>query len=286
MAALNCSQVLPSGKQIFERFKLNKDWSPIIFGTAPWSGRVQVPPSKLSKDSLHIANFISTALSPKEKRIESDKEFQEACGIATASDLKHETLSCLLILKGPLFSETQLNTVKTLVKSFHKSTFPVVSVESKTRWLSVESSSVLNSKFSMRLYAIRNGSHYMSLPSSSSSESSMQFVRTAMIAPISDFTDSPNIKLVKPPVNLASSQKRNRRAAKENAKNNNSPKIEDSTVEEGDPAEEQRRKEQFRREQMDKQNEDFIVEFDVNEEGTEEICLDGDCAQEEDIIEL
>jgi hypothetical protein len=173
-----------SGKRIFERFKLKQDWSPVVFATAPWTGRVQVPPAKLSKEALHIANYVSSALIPREKTIATDKEFQEICGSSAVglglAEGDAGERACILALKGPLFSETQQETMRTMVKSFHKSTMSIVSVESKVRWLSVESSSIMSKKFTMRLYAIRNGTHYMPLAGPPTPEKALQFVEESI----------------------------------------------------------------------------------------------------------
>jgi hypothetical protein len=40
-AAVNCSQLLPSGKDLWSRFKLKKEWRPTIFATTPWSKPIQ-----------------------------------------------------------------------------------------------------------------------------------------------------------------------------------------------------------------------------------------------------
>ena len=149
----------------------------MIFATAPWTaGRVQVPPAQLSGQALHIASYLSSALAPREKRVSSDKEFQEICGAEESGDER----TCILALKGPLYSETQQDTMGGLVKYFHKSTLAIVSVDTKVRWLSVESSSIMSRKFAMRLYAIRNGTHYMSLAASPTPGNALEFVQNAI----------------------------------------------------------------------------------------------------------
>jgi hypothetical protein len=198
-----------SGKQIFERFKLRQEWSPVVFATAPWTaGRVQVPPGKLSRGATHIANYVSSAMVPREKQVVNDKEFQESCGakFAAARDGDGDgdgggggggsSSTCILVLKGALFSETQQDSVRALVKtlslSLHKqggdggssSTTAVVSVDSKLRWLALESKSAAmaasSSKFSMRVYAVRNGSRYMALDAPPTSENTLDFAKNAI----------------------------------------------------------------------------------------------------------
>ena len=157
-----------------------------MFATAPWisgGGRAkQVPPGKLAKDAIHIANFVSSVLLPRERKVVNDKEFQEVCGGVRSPEQEGltEERTCILALKGPLFSEIQQETVRTLVKSYHKSSVPVISVESKVRWLSVESSSLMAKKFTMRMFAIRNGTQYMSLAVPPTLESTQQFVQSAI----------------------------------------------------------------------------------------------------------
>ena len=42
-AKLNCSQKLPSGHTIWEKFKLKRELKPTLFATAPWMKPMQVP---------------------------------------------------------------------------------------------------------------------------------------------------------------------------------------------------------------------------------------------------
>lgn len=166
--------------QIFDRFKLKREWRPVVFATAPWlTGRVQVPPAKFAKKEggLHAANYMLSALRPREKVIANDKEFQTTCGTISSSFGITELKSCVLALKGPLFSETQQDVLGHLVKTFHSTPLSIMSVNSKSRWLSMESSFVMSRKYSMRLYVIRNGTHYATLNLPPTKESSVEFVR-------------------------------------------------------------------------------------------------------------
>ena len=133
-----------------------------------------MPPAKLAKEAMHIVNYLGSALAPKEKKLVNDKEFQQECGWSG------EERTCILALKGPLYSELQQNSLGNLVKSFYKNKVPIVSVEAKLRWLSFESSGVMKSKFSMRLYAIRNGKRFLSLGAPSTEERMHQFVQDAI----------------------------------------------------------------------------------------------------------
>jgi hypothetical protein len=56
-AAVNCSQLLPSGKDLWNRFKLKKEWRPTIFATSPWSKPLQANPTYSSK-LKYIYNYI------------------------------------------------------------------------------------------------------------------------------------------------------------------------------------------------------------------------------------
>jgi len=181
LAVLNCSQAVASGEQIFDNFKLQREWRPVVFATAPWvAGAVQLPPAKLkSKGGLHAAKYLSSALYPREKKINNDKEFQDVCGadIAAASGGR----TCILALKGSLFSDMQQDTLSALVRTFQEPSTQIVSVSATKRWLSIDSS-ILSRKFTMRLYIIRNGTHHTSLGAHTTTDNAVGFVRRAIQA--------------------------------------------------------------------------------------------------------
>lgn len=152
----------------------------MIFATSPWSGRVQIPPAKLSREAFHLANYVSSAMTPREKKIVNNKEFQEKCGVGFA-DAYGDGSTCILVVKGFLFGDAQQNIVQELIKKFSgKTGTAVLTLDSKVRWISSEPTSIWSQKFSMRVYAIRNGTRLRTFNESLSAENVLQFAQTAI----------------------------------------------------------------------------------------------------------
>jgi len=101
-AVLNCSQILPSGKNLYERFKLKQEIKPVIFGTAPWiKPALQVTPSSL-KDMTSLRKFVDINMSPKPIDVSNDKDFNKYCEFQKnyVYDDKLITDTCIIILRG------------------------------------------------------------------------------------------------------------------------------------------------------------------------------------------
>lgn len=101
-AVLNCSQILPSGKNLYERFKLKQEIKPVIFGTAPWiKPALQVTPSSL-KDMTSLRKFVDINMSPKPVDVSNDKDFNKYCEFHKnyVYDDKLITDTCIIILRG------------------------------------------------------------------------------------------------------------------------------------------------------------------------------------------
>lgn len=258
LAVLNCSQSLPSGKRLSERFNLNLSWHPTVFVTTPWSGRIQVPPAIVSKSANLLARHLRKALTPKEKKVKNDKEFQEKCGSKAVKTDGENKNTCILIMKGSLYNDHHETLVQSLAKSFQRDSVSVVSVDSKTRWLGAESASVMSRKYAMRLYVIRHGTRFMSFNETPSVDQCTSFVQDALKAPDSSFTPSANLKLVKPAAGAASSPSSSNSRKRKEPLPVQQPKEADDNLK-------QMEKESIRRDQMFEQGADVIVPVGENE---------------------
>lgn len=181
LAILNCSQELPSGKNIFSRFNLKKDWKPTIFATAPWAKPSQVPPLSL-KHATTMANFLVSSLEPRALKASTDAEYKDACGFSSKSS-SSKPPACILIMKGGRYTEAQDAVVATIVETYH--TTRVVSVDTAVRRLSIERSEVGATNpqnYAMRVHVVgSNGTRYVSMQESPTWTNIQRFLSTALV---------------------------------------------------------------------------------------------------------
>jgi hypothetical protein len=132
-ASLNCSQTLPSGKTIFDRFKLNNNWRPCIFGTAPWLSKpVQATPGDI-RDTKSFALFVERHFYPKAREIGTDIELKRICNFGKPLDPEASQMSsikntCIVIVKGSLYSKTHSDLEERLIRHVPRAKVCIVEI--------------------------------------------------------------------------------------------------------------------------------------------------------------
>jgi len=160
---LDCSQVMPSGKSIQERFKLKKEWRPIMFAAAPWMKPKQIPPPQM-KDVATLRKYVAQALAPRATEVATDKELRAHCGIGR--NITHDDRSvgdtCIVLLKGKRHSKKQTELEEWLIKAFPR--VKMASVDAQKRRLSFEDAAALPAQdFALKVHALRNGTHSLTM---------------------------------------------------------------------------------------------------------------------------
>ena len=154
-AAVNCSQVLPSGKNIWDRFKLRKEIRPTIFGTAPWMKPKQAEVQHL-KDTAALQKFVDTRMVPQATPIHSDKELQKFCGFDRnlATDENNVGETCLVIVKGTRFTKAQTDLIQKVVLKHPK--VKIAQIDATKNRLSVENTEAMPADaFAIKIHALR-----------------------------------------------------------------------------------------------------------------------------------
>jgi hypothetical protein len=160
---LDCSQVMPSGKSIQDRFKLKKEWRPIMFAAAPWMKPKQIPPPQM-KDVATLRKYVAQVLAPRATEVATDKELRAHCGIGR--NITHDDRSvgdtCIVLLKGKRHSKKQTEMEEWLIKSFPR--VKMASVDAQNRRLSFEDAAALPAQdFALKVHALRNGTHSLTM---------------------------------------------------------------------------------------------------------------------------
>eukprot|EP01036_Dinobryon_divergens_P033469 gene33469-43255_t len=211
-ATLNCSRVLPSGKSIWDRFKIKKEWRPTIFGTAPWMKPKQAGPNYL-KDLASLRKFVEVAMAPRGTDISSDKQLVKFCGFDknVAEDDSSVTDTCFVLMKGSRFSKAQADLEAKLVRQYPK--LKIASIDGTKRRLSFEDYEDLTPDiFSIQLHALRNGTHYLTMQYPATSDYLSTFISRSNGLPLGDFIGdgTETIRLIDPV--KAAAAKRNKEA--------------------------------------------------------------------------
>jgi hypothetical protein len=192
-ALLNCSQVLPSGKTIWDRFHLKKDMRPTLFVTSPWSRSKQIPPSNL-KDLATLKKYVMNAVSARAAEVSTMKEFSKRCSSAAASDSD----TCITILKGTKYTSAHLTIEENLVKQYPK--VKVVSIDAVKNRLSFEDAHKYSAEnFSIKLHAVRKGGYHLSMHDPPNWENVEAFVSRAIGSELDQYDGHGDIKLVAAP---------------------------------------------------------------------------------------
>ncbi len=236
-AILNCSQVstlLPSSEQgsqkaltIFDKFKLKKEYKPIIWGKSPYNRHyyknIQATPQTHLKDFNSMKKFIDHYLSPHAIAIESNKKLMKYCQYSSNKYITHDSNdintspTCIIILKGnkyntKLYSELE----KRLVSNYLNIRFALID-SNKLRLNHEDIDTMTSDHFGMKLFAIRNGTHYLEMTNPTTWDYMDTFVSHAASVPISDYikSESGAVSLVKPGALKA---KRDRSTSKRDSK--------------------------------------------------------------------
>lgn len=186
-ATVNCSQVLPSGKTIFDRFKLKKEWKPTIFGTAPWVKPVQVSPNSLG-NVQSFKKFVEDSLAPKATVVKSDKHLWQHCALAKniVYDDRDIAETCILMVKGTKFTSATAQLEQRLVQAFPRVKFAMIDA-AKMRMTFEDPDGMPPDYFALKLHALRNGTHYQSMVNPITWDYLNTFVSSAVAAPLYDF---------------------------------------------------------------------------------------------------
>jgi len=192
-AIVNCSQTLPSGVNLWEKFKLRREWRPAVFATAPWMRLKQIPVSSLSTVKP-LQKFVDVDMRAQAGLITSDSDFSKQCAFAKQED----SSTCIVIVKGSKYSEAQAEIEEKMVKKFPKvkfgkitgsvATFNFETSESSKKKKDSEKLSIPKaSEYALRMYAIRDGAHYLPMTYSPTWNYIDTFVTHALNAPTEDF---------------------------------------------------------------------------------------------------
>jgi hypothetical protein len=187
-ATLNCSQVLPSGKSIWDRFKLKKEMKPVIWGNAPWTTPKQAMGNHM-KDVKTLQTYMSNALVPKGTKISSQKQLMKFCQFDEAHfvyDDRDIPNTCIVLMKGKKHTKSQTELEQKIILAYPKTKF--VSIQSDSLRFSFENLEFLTPEnFALRLYAIRNGTHSMEMLNPPTWDYANTFISSALSAPMDDY---------------------------------------------------------------------------------------------------
>lgn len=196
-ALVNCSTIGPSGKNLYQRFKLKPEIKPTIFGTAPW---IKVPkqiPRENLKDVSLLSKYIDTAFAAKAVEVYGDKDFQSACEFNKKKDpdVDYSYDTCIVIVKGSRFGRSHTELEEKLVKQNARR--KIITIDGTKRRLSFEDIDAMPaSNFAMKLHAVRNGTHYMSMTNPSTLDYLSTFISHSLSAPISHYNHQDKYALI------------------------------------------------------------------------------------------
>lgn len=266
-AKVNCSQLLPSGKTVLERFRIKKEVRPTVFATAPWMKPQQVSANHF-KDAATLTKFIDNTMAPKPTQVFSDKDMRKFCafgGKNIVRDKREITETCLVVLRGAKYTKVQADLEKRLVQQFPK--VRIAAVDAKKKRLSFEETGdyLAAEHFALKIHALRNGTHHLSMVNPITWDYVNTFVSQTLETPMYGFSGDGNeavtLNKLKSPEAIEAA--RAKRAARASAAANPKPAATSasdtaSATTEVDPAVaeaervERIRKERLRREQMEK----------------------------------
>ena len=334
--ALNCSQTLPSGKTIYDRLKLRRDWKPVIFGSAPWKKQPMQASKEYLKDSKSLLTFVDKFLAPKALHIDTDNDLKRICGFGKKKKSRNEEEeeeeesemssiknTCLVLIKGAQHSKKHAELEEKLLRHMPRAKIGIVDA-SKKRLSFEDVEDQPADSFSLQVYALREGTHYLPMTNAVTWDYLSTFVSYAFAQPLSAYSvpqaGGRAIKVVK-----VSSAFRDRSSSSSKARSSSSSsrggsksksgkkkpssspstkpasskkappsKVSSAGSAETDPRAEAER-DRRRREEMDRQSERHHVqeeddEEDEDEEDEEEVggesASDSDDDGNEDVIEL
>lgn len=296
-ALVNCSTVGPSGKNLYQRFKISRDIKPTIFGTAPWMKLPKQVPRENMKDVGTLSKYVDTAFAAKTVEVYTDKDLQTACDFNKKKDpdVDYSYDTCLVLVKGSRFGRSHTELEEKLVKLNSRRKF--ISLDGTKRRLSFEDIDAMPANhFAMKLHAIRNGSHFMSMTNPSTFDYLSTFISHSLSASISQYSHQDKYA----PITINKTQKsafknRNQNFDNYNSNNNGNSKSkkskndDDNTGKDNDTIEREieevkrrnREKERLRRERLDREAQENLYGDGSDSSGSNE-----DDVEEEEIIEL
>jgi hypothetical protein len=269
-ALVNCSQVLPSGKNLFDRFKLNQNIKPTMFETAPWAKPTQVPKKDL-RDVTSLKKFVDQTMGPKGVEVITDKDLMKACGFNTVNkstpvDTNSRGETCFVFVKGAKYTKGGLE--ERIIRANPKA--KIATVDAVKRRLSFENPEAMSADmFDLKVHALRNGTHYMSMVNPPTWDYVSTFMSTASSSPSYSYTGdykSP-IKLMKTgssafksrtasastPNSQPTSKKNKQSTEKKTAGTDSKPKVEE-TQQKVETVAEKFAREKRRRDEMERQS--------------------------------
>ena len=302
-AVVNCSQVLPSGKNLWDRFKLKKEVKPTIFETAPWTKPTQVPKKDL-KDMTSLKKFVEVTMAPKGVDILTDKDLMKNCGFSVVNksanaDPNSRGETCFVLVKGSKYTKFHSDLEERIVRAYPK--VKIVKVDAVKKRLSFEDPETLpGSMFALKMHALRNSTHYMSMVNPLTWDYVSTFMSQAISSPSYSYSGETSsvIKLIK----TGSSAFKNRSAPKtvpsklptirssKLPKSSETKKTESSeTKKEQPPPEtvaERFAREKRRRDEMERQSREHLFEDEDKQNAEDDGDNDDDEDEDENIIEL
>jgi hypothetical protein len=194
-AKVNCSQVLPSGKTIYERFKLKKIVRPTIFATAPWMKPQQVAMNHL-KDYGTLIKYIETVMAPKPTVVNADKDLHKFCGFDknTTTDVRSIGDTCVVVLRGTRYGKVHTDLEKRLVLEYPQVRFAALDATKKRLSFEETTEFVAADNFALKLHALRNGTHYITMVNPATWDYLTTFVGQAVGTPLYGYTGDGNVR--------------------------------------------------------------------------------------------
>ncbi len=207
-AVVNCSQKLPSGKTLIERFGLKDNIKPLLWGNAPWLLKpIQLLPKHM-KDVTTMNKYVDDLLlSPKSIVLKSDKQFHKVCEFSKSytNDDRDITPTCVIMIKGEKYQQhvkIQNELEKRLILEYPKTRF--VMIDGKQHRLSFEDvEDMPYDQFGLKVHAVRNGTHYLSMVNPITWDYLNTFVSTAVSSPLYSYNehkDDDMVRILKPSI--------------------------------------------------------------------------------------
>lgn len=209
---LNCSQVMPSGKSIMDRFGLKKEWRPTIFATAPWMKPKQIPPPQM-KDITVLKKYVDQILAPRATEIMTDKDLRSHCGFSRNITFDDRSVgeTCIMLLKGKRHSKKQTEMEEWLIKAYPR--VKMASIDAQKRRLSFEDAAALPAQdFALKVHAIRNGTHSLTMVNPVTWDYLNTFVSTAIGTPLYSYDGDGAVPITLAKTGAASSSFKDRTA--------------------------------------------------------------------------
>jgi hypothetical protein len=291
-ASINCSQALPSGKNVFDRFKLKRQIRPVVFGVAPWSRPLQASARDL-KDAKSFQTFVEKNFAPKVTEIGTDAELRKICQLTKPdiSEMSSIRNTCIVLVRGTRYSKTHSDLEEKLLRHHPKA--KICAINASKKRLSVEDIDTHPpDSFGLKVYAIRNGDRFLPMVNPVTWDYLNTFVSYVFAQPLTSYSiddSSKGIKLIK----VASTFKDRSQNTNNEYQSKSKPKSRSSKSQTNNgkgQKEEQSKKSAGEHAKSDEQNtdtkkkddrEDYDSNFDSNEGNN-----DDDNDDDEDIIEL